>query len=1233
MTLSPIRPGAVSSRASFADVTERKRVETALRESEDRLSQALQASQLGTWDVDLVRRTGWHSARHDQIFGYDEPPAEWGFEFFLAHVLPADREAVEGAIHEAQLARKTWELQCRIRTATGLIRWIWVQGRGEYDAQGKPVRILGIVRDITEQQRVEQALRTDAQRMNRALRMISDCNQVLVHAAREEDLLREICNVVVDYGGYRMAWVGYAEDDAQKSVRPVAWAGFNEGYVEALNISWADTERGRGPTGQAIRTGQPATSRWMRDDPAFRPWRAEALRRGYLSSIVLPLMHDDTAFGAISIYSTNADAFDEAEEKLLVEMSEDLAYGILALRERAAREQAEELLWQANEFLEQRVTERTAELGRARESLALAQAASQSGSFDYNVITGQNEWSPSLLDLYGIAPGTFAGTFDAWLECLHPDDRAAGQAAVEAALASGNFDMEFRILRRDTGELRWMHGRGQVFNDDAGRPERFIGINTDITAHKRTGEALQASENRYRTLFASMLEGVAYCRMLFDDEGHPVDWIYLDVNDAFERITGLKAAVGKRVMEIIPGIRESNPELFTTYGRVAQTGQPEEFETEVSPLGISFHVSAFRPAPDHFVAVFEDVTERLQAEAALRKSLERFELLAATVSKLLHSHEPQAVAEGLCRGVMEHLDCDVFFNFLADPVAGKLHLNACAGISADEARRLEWLEYGEAVCGCAAQQGERIVAECIPTTPDPRTELVKGYGVKAYACHPLFGLAGEVLGTLAFGTRHRETFSADDLALMRAVSDHVAVAITRQRSEEDLRRSREDLNRAQAVAHTGSWRLDVSRDELDWSDETYRLFEIPAGQPMTYELFLAAVHPEDRAFVDAQWSAAMSGAPYEIEHRIVVNGVVKWVRERAELEFDTEGALRSGFGTVQDITARKRGEEALRASEERFRLLFETMTQGVMFADVNGRPQVANPAAEQILGATIAAMRERDYHSAEWKLLREDGSEFPREELPFAVAKRTGNPVTGVVLGIYNPALQEYRWHIDTVVPQFNASGAFCGSYSVFTDITERKRIEAALRESEQRFRGIFEEAAVGIVLVDLNGAITDVNPAFETILGYGSGEVHALTIEAITHPDDYPASQEAPPGRDHGSHRPFPYRETLSLQGRRPHPRKPDRVRHPRREREAALSDGNDRRYHAPQGSRGGAAPGEGRIPDPGREPERADLQVRPRRPVAVRQPQLLRDLRFGSRRIAERPQVVAYSTRRRPR
>lgn len=195
-----------------------------------------------------------------------------------------------------------------------------------------------------------------------------------------------------------------------------------------------------------------------------------------------------------------------------------------------------------------------------------------------------------------------------------------------------------------------------------------------------------------------------------------------------------------------------------------------------------------------------------------------------------------------------------------------------------------------------------------------------------------------------------------------------------KRAEEALRESQKDLNRAQAVAYTGSWRLNVRKNELLWSDENHRIFGIPRETPLTYEAFLATVHPEDRAYVDQEWSAALRGEPYDIEHRIIVDGRVKWVRERAELEFDPEGRLLGGFGTTQDITERKRGEQALLREKNISETTIESLPGIFYLFDSQGRLLKWNKNFERVSGYTakeLSGMSPLDFFLGEDKRLIE----------------------------------------------------------------------------------------------------------------------------------------------------------------------------------------------------------------------------------------------------------------------
>jgi len=188
-------------------------------------------------------------------------------------------------------------------------------------------------------------------RVTRALKALSSCNHTLLRVKDISEFLQEICRNIVEHGGYRLAWIGFAEQDEQKTVRPVAQFGYEDGYLHTVKITWADIERGRGPTGTAIRTGQPVIAQDILSDQSYVPWRAEASKRGYAASIALPLIREGRTVGSLNIYSAESDAFDEEEVKLLTELANDISYGIGAIEMRSKREQAEAEVKQSFEKL------------------------------------------------------------------------------------------------------------------------------------------------------------------------------------------------------------------------------------------------------------------------------------------------------------------------------------------------------------------------------------------------------------------------------------------------------------------------------------------------------------------------------------------------------------------------------------------------------------------------------------------------------------------------------------------------------------------------------------------------------------------------------------------------------------------------------------------------------------------------------------------------------------------
>lgn len=178
-------------------------------------------------------------------------------------------------------------------------------------------------------------------KVNRALKTFSGCNQALIRAIDEVQLMKDVCRTIVEVGGYRLAWVGMAEHDNWKGVRPVAQWGDKDGYLTNLDMSWADTDRGRGPTGTAIRTGTTRVVQNILFDPSWSLWRVEGLKHGFAASISLPLISNDRPLGALVIFAGEKRAFGKEEVKLLEELAADLSFGIATLRMNAERKKVE----------------------------------------------------------------------------------------------------------------------------------------------------------------------------------------------------------------------------------------------------------------------------------------------------------------------------------------------------------------------------------------------------------------------------------------------------------------------------------------------------------------------------------------------------------------------------------------------------------------------------------------------------------------------------------------------------------------------------------------------------------------------------------------------------------------------------------------------------------------------------------------------------------------------------
>lgn len=324
----------------------------------------------------------------------------------------------------------------------------------------------------------------------------------------------------------------------------------------------------------------------------------------------------------------------------------------------------------------------------------------------------------------------------------------------------------------------------------------------------------------------------------------------------------------------------------------------------------------------------------------------------------------------------------------------------------------------------------------------------------------------------------------------------VAAQLGSREARQALRESAHELNRAQAVAQTGSWHLDVPANQLRWSAETYRMFGIPPGTSMTYETFLACVHPDDRALVDRRWRAALGGAPYDLQHRIVVGGEVRWVRERAELTFDASGAPSGGIGTVSDVTGLKNAEEALRQSEGRMRELVDQAPDGILVTEPSGRITTVNRALCELMRLSPDQLV----------------GKIPTDFFPPDDAWRFARLRAELLRGEGHVGTWQLRRGDGLRVPvEVSARQLSDGRLLAFVrDIGERVRADEALRLSQARFAGIVSIAHDAIVAVDAERKIVIFNQGAERLFGYTEAEALGASLESLIPARLRPAHAEA---------------------------------------------------------------------------------------------------------------------------
>ena len=532
---------------------------------------------------------------------------------------------------------------------------------------------------------------------------------------------------------------------------------------------------------------------------------------------------------------------------------------------------------------------------------------------------------------------------------------------------------------------------------------RVLSGELGIRARKAAEQALRESENLYRSLFENMLNGFAYCQMIFE-QGQPQDFIYLSVNAAFEKLTGLKNVAGKRVSEVIPGIRQSDPGLFDTYGRISLSGKSERFEMYVQALQQWFWISVYSPGKGYFVAIFDVITERKLAEQALLQS--EAEL------KALVEHSPIAMlvdvgVEADEKIVMMNQKFTELFGYTLEDVPDVRHWWPLAYPDERyrEEIRTEWI-----------RRVEKAIQNHIDIEPMEATIACKDAS-KRYV----------KVSLASIGSRNIITF--EDLTERKKAEGKLLESETRFRVVAD--------SALALVWMAGPDKLCTWFNKI-WLEFTGRTTEQEIGNGWT-----EGVHPDDlQRCLDVYVSRFDRRETFHMEYRLKRHdGEYRWIYDSGTPHFDEKGNFLGYIGSCFDITERKQMEDALKEAADRNQAIMETANDAIICMKPDGAVHLWNHKAEEMFGYTGAEAIGRDLHELIVpERFRAKAMEGMRQ---FA---RTG---TGPLVG----KMQELAaWHRDKTefpvelsISPMNIHGEWHAT-GIIRDITGRKAQEAKIK-------------------------------------------------------------------------------------------------------------------------------------------------------------------------------------------
>ncbi|MGC9526433.1 MAG: PAS domain S-box protein [Limnospira sp.] len=708
--------------------------------------------------------------------------------------------------------------------------------------------------------------------------------------------------------------------------------------------------------------------------------------------------------------------------------------------------------------------------------------------------------SENVRDILGYDAQNFEDDGDFWRDRIHPDDRDRVFEMSPRELPDRHC-YEYRFLHRD-GSYRWIRDEFKLVRDEAGNPLEFVGYWIDIGDRKRAERALQESEERYRQIVETTLEGV----WIVDE-----NQITTFVNRHMAEMLGytVEEMLGQSFMKFMDegdrnfatkNLRSRRQEVGETHDFkfICKNGDP--IWVLVSGTPIFSHSDEYQGS----LALMTDITDRKQMEAALRESEQRFRvifdeadigigeldlegnfILANPKLAEMALQEREAILNSfynsttLMMGVVELLEDDIlhiwdnnatagFFGILPEEIKNK----KSSQIGIPESTIALWLNHYRQ----SQKLGKPVQFEYVHST--------------ATAEYCILATANPILNSDS--DRIRFCYVAEDIT-------------KRKQTELALYQTTRNLLQSQKIASIGTWGFDAVSRQITWSEEVFKIFGIDPTQPHpSLEELVEIIHPDDRFIHEEQLRRTLTMAePFNVEYRLFrPSGEMRYLRARGEVEMDSRGQVVRLFGLAMDITDKKLAEIALSASEAKYRRLIEQMpaaTYTASFDEICSTLYIS-PQIERLLGFSPEEWLENANFWME--RIHPDDRDGVLQEIRLGIAGDQGFTVEYRILSRSGEVL----WVRDRARVVMDEGGQPQFIQGIMIDITERKNAEIALKESEEKFRQIAEAVREVFVITSCDGQeMLYVNPAYEAIWGQSCENLYRnprIWMESV-HPED----------------------------------------------------------------------------------------------------------------------------------